>query len=148
MRIKETIPSKLEIVPDSIAKLIERLHDLPLDEDVIFSVKLCLQEAVVNAVKHGNKFNEKLKVQIVISVEDGHLDLAVTDQGTGFVPKEIPDPTTPENIAKLSGRGIFLIKKNMNKVRFANGGRTIRMTKILTKGRKSNWISKPKKSTM
>ena len=85
----------------------------------------------MNAVRHGNKLNEKLNVEVVISLDNGHLSLEVTDQGSGFVPKRIPDPTTPENIAKLSGRGIFLIRKYMNKVRFVNGGRTIRMTKIL-----------------
>jgi len=131
MQIKEAIPSRLEIIPDFIARLIERLNDLPLNEETIFSVKLCLQEAVVNAVKHGNKFNENAKVEVAILIDSGELTLEVTDQGQGFIPKEVPDPTTPENITKLSGRGIFLIKKNMNKVLFVNRGRTIRMTKIL-----------------
>jgi len=131
MQIRETIPSKLEIIPDFISRMVEKLYALPLDEDVIFNIKLCLQEAVVNAVKHGNRLNEKLKVEVVISLEDDHLNLEVTDQGPGFVPKKVPNPTKSRNIAKLSGRGIFLIKKIMNRVRFVNGGRTIRMTKIL-----------------
>ena len=64
MQIKESLPSRLEIIPDFISSIIEKIYFLPLDEDVIFSVKLSLQEAVINAVKHGNKLNSSLMVDI------------------------------------------------------------------------------------
>ena len=138
MRITESLPSRLEMVPDFISKTIEKIYFLPLDEDVIFSVKLCLQEAVINAVKHGNKLNSELMVDIVIDVGENQLTIEVTDQGDGFNFRNLPDPTKPENIKKLEGRGVFLINNLMNKVQFANGGRTIRMIKKVKKGRRGH----------
>ena len=136
MRITESLPSRLEIVPDFISSIIEKIYFLPLDEDVIFSVKLCLQEAVINAVKHGNKLNSDLMVDITIEVDENRLIIEVTDHGEGFNFRKIPDPTRPENIKKLEGRGVFLINKLMNSVQFLNGGRTIRMMKKVKKGRR------------
>ncbi len=136
MRITESIPSRLEIIPDFISNIIERLLFLPLDEDVIFTVKLCLHEAVINAVEHGNKLDSRLTVRMEIVFDKNQLMIEVTDQGEGFDYKKIPNPTTPENLWKAEGRGVFLIRNLMNKVSFHNKGRTIRMVKILKKGRR------------
>lgn len=136
MKITESLPSRLEIIPDFISSTIEKIYFLPLDEDVIFSVKLCLHEAVINAVKHGNKLNSDLTVEIDINIDENWLTIEVTDQGEGFNFKRLPDPTKPENVLKLEGRGIFLINNLMNKVQFSNGGRTIKMMKKVKKGRR------------
>jgi serine/threonine-protein kinase RsbW len=136
MRIDEALPSKVELIPDFISAAIEKLYHLPLDEHVIFQIKLSLQEAVVNAVKHGNKLNPDLFVQVVIEAEKSSVTIRVTDQGTGFDVKKVPNPTRPENIIKLQGRGIFLIRNLMDDVRFLDGGRTIKMIKNLKRERR------------
>ena len=137
MKISETIPSQLELVPDFISSLVEKLYHLPLDEYTVFNIKLALQEAVINAVEHGNKMQSDLLIQVDIATDNQRLIIQVTDQGKGFDYKTIPNPTKPENIEKLRGRGIFLIQHVMNKIEFANKGRTIRMIKYLKKGRRA-----------
>ena len=64
MKFTDNIPSKLKLVPDFIDSIVEKLFLLSLDADTIFDIKLCLQEAVVNAVKHGNKLEEGLIVEV------------------------------------------------------------------------------------
>lgn len=137
VKISEKISSNLDIVPNFISVLIERLYHLPLDEDIIFAVKLCLQEAVINSVKHGNKMDKSKTVEIDVTFDENRLVLEVRDQGEGYHFKKLPDPTHPENIMKLEGRGVFLIRNLMDKVQFLNGGRTIKMTKKLEKGRRA-----------
>ncbi len=136
MRFTESIPSRLDLIPDFIATMIEKLLYLPLDEESIFSVKLCLHEAVINAVEHGNKLDSHLTVKVGIAFEQDKLIIEVTDQGSGFNPRKVPNPTSPANILKMEGRGIYLIKNLMNKVEFLNGGRTIKMVKVVQKGRR------------
>ena len=136
MRIIESIPSRLDLIPDFISAIIEKLLYLPLDEDMIFRVKLCLHEAVINAVEHGNKLDSRLTVKVVITVDKNQLIIEVADQGEGFDYKKIPNPTSPANLSKTKGRGIFLIRNLMNKVAFHNKGQTIKMVKTLQKVRR------------
>lgn len=136
MRMTESIPSRLDMIPDFVSGIIEKLLFLPLDEDVIFCVKLCLHEAAINAVEHGNKLDSRLTVTVVIAFETNRLIVEVTDQGGGFDHKRVPNPTIPANLLKPEGRGIFLIRNLMDKVSFSNKGRTIKMVKILQKTRR------------
>mgnify|MGYP001367723868 CR=1 FL=1 len=133
MHISETIPSQLKLIPLLISSVVEKLCQLPLDKETISGVKLVLQEALINAVKHGNKMNSGLLVQVDIVFKPEQLTIQVTDQGEGYDYKNIPDPTEPQNLEKLKGRGIFLIKHAMDKVEFENKGRTIIMIKYLNK---------------
>ena len=132
-KFSEIIPSKLDKVSDLISDIVKKLDFLPLDDLGRSNVKLCLQETVVNAIKHGNKCDEKKKVKIEFSVEKDDLIIEVTDQGDGFDIKTLPDPTHDDNLRKLQGRGIFVIYKLMKKVESTNSGRTIRMTMQLKK---------------
>ena len=132
-KFSETIPSKLDKVSDLISDIVKKLDFLPWDDLGRSNVKLCLQEAVVNAIKHGNKCDEKKKVKIEFSVEKDGLIIEVTDQGDGFDIKTLSDPTYNDNLGKLQGRGIFVIYKLMKKVESTNSGRTIRMTMQLKK---------------
>ncbi len=136
MKISETLPSRLELIPDFISSLIEKLYYLPLDEYMIFNIKLALQEAVINAVEHGNKMRSDLLVKVDIIADDQRLTIEVTDQGSGFDYTVVPNPTEPQNIEKLRGRGIFLIRHVMNKIEFTGKGRTIRMIKYIEKERR------------
>ena len=131
MRILEMMPSQLELVDGFVASLLIRIPQLNEDKDTLFNIKLALHEAIINAVKHGNKMNPNLPVQVDIKKDEGQVVIQVKDQGDGFDYKNLPDPITPENLEKLNGRGLFLIQNAMDRVEYADGGRIIKMVKFL-----------------
>jgi len=131
VRILEMMPSQLELVDGFVSSLLKRIPQLNEDKDTLFNIKLALHEAIINAVKHGNKMNRNLPVQVDIKKEEEQVIIQVKDQGDGFDYKNLPDPITPENIEKLNGRGLFLIQNAMDRVEYADGGRIIKMVKFL-----------------
>ncbi len=136
MQIFHKIPSRLEMIPDFLAGIIEEIKKLNIAEADLFEIKLALEEALVNAIKHGNKFNPELSVEVKIKADANLLSICVTDQGEGFDFKNIPDPTKSDNLHKLSGRGILLIRSHMDDVEFSDSGRKITMIKLFKKGAK------------
>lgn len=130
MIINEKFPSRLEAIPEISVKLLGKIKDL-LRREEAFDVKLSLEEALVNAVKHGNKLDPKLFVEVTLEVIPGSLSISVRDSGKGFDFKNIPDPTCDENVHNPNGRGIFLIRKHMDKVEYSDCGRCIKMIKFL-----------------
>ncbi len=129
MEISEKIPSLLERIPPFILEIIKKIKSLGISEEELFNVRLSLEEALVNAVKHGNKMDAGLVVEVYLKVNSDKLIIEVKDQGEGFDFKNLDDPTKEENIKKTRGRGIFLIKNLMDEVRFKEGGSRIIMTK-------------------
>ena len=123
--------SRLELVDDFVSALLVDIFKMPVNKEALFNIKLSLHEAIINAVKHGNKMVSTRWVHVDISNEDNQIVIQVKDQGQGFDFKDIPDPILPENLEKLNGRGIFLIQNAMDKVEFADEGRTIKMIKFL-----------------
>ena len=103
---------------------------LGFDEDAQYWIWLATQEALNNAIKHGNKMDEKKKVEFVVQVEDDDFRIIIKDQGEGFDLTDVPDPTQPENLLKTSGRGIFYMRSFMDQVEYnSDGGTTVTMTK-------------------
>lgn len=84
-------------------------------------------EGVNNAIVHGNKLDESKTVKINIKICDKKICITISDQGKGFDPNKIPDPTIPENIENISGRGVFLMKKLSDEITFENNGTTVKM---------------------
>lgn len=117
--------------PDSIAevealvnKLINKFHLCP---DKSCHILISLTEAVNNAILHGNKADKAKQVTIRYKHLNGTLEICVKDEGPGFDPNSIPDPTTPENVLKLGGRGVFLIKQLADEVQFVDNGSAVAM---------------------
>ena len=132
MIIAQKLPSRLESIPQFLEVLIEKIKgSAVLSEEELFNVKLCLEEAIVNAVRHGNKLNPELSVEVIIEAGPDALTLKVINQGEGFDYSKVPDPTKGENFLKTSGRGVFLIKQLMDKVDYFDCGRGIKMIKFL-----------------
>ena len=100
------------------------------DEDAVFALRLGLEEALVNAIRHGNKGDRDKKVKIRYLVTQQQVDIYITDQGNGFDPGEIPDPTSRENLERPNGRGILLMRAYMNLVEYDNKGSTVHITKL------------------
>jgi len=99
-------------------------------EKEIFSIKLALEEALVNAIKHGNQFDRTKKVRIVYKVQKDRFDIEIKDEGPGFDPADVPDPTAIENLERPCGRGLMLMRYYMTEVNFSMGGNSVSMTKL------------------
>jgi serine/threonine-protein kinase RsbW len=99
-------------------------------ESDLFALKLALEEALVNAVKHGNKLDPAKVVRVNYRVTEQRADVTVEDQGPGFNPAELPDPTAVENLERCCGRGILLMRAYMSSVVFNPQGNKVTMTKF------------------
>jgi len=108
--------------------LIEAMKRLGYSDAARFAVRLALEEAIVNAFVHGHQGQSKsVPIELVWQLSSVAVELSVTDQGPGFDPATIPDPTLDENIEKTSGRGLMLIRSFMSDVRHELGGRRLVM---------------------
>jgi serine/threonine-protein kinase RsbW len=127
-----TLPSRIEAVNEAAAAFATVLGRAGIDEDAAFGIDMAFREAVTNAVLHGNKQDESKLVRVTVKTAPDWLEISVRDQGTGFDPVAIPDPTAAENIMKTAGRGIFFMRNFMDEVNWSiqpEGGTLVRMTK-------------------
>jgi serine/threonine-protein kinase RsbW len=127
-----TLPSRIEAVDEAAVAISGLLGRSGIAEDVAFGVDMALREAVTNAVLHGNHKDEAKLVRITAKVSPEGFEISIHDEGTGFNPAEVPDPTAAENILKSSGRGIFFMRNFMDDVSWLirpEGGTTVRMSK-------------------
>ena len=105
------LPSKVESIT-SIENFVDTLKDeYNIGDDTYANMLTCLSEATINSIVHGNKQDENKKVYINLEVQSGkRLQFTVADEGEGFDYNQLPDPTAPENLENLTGRGVFIIK--------------------------------------
>jgi serine/threonine-protein kinase RsbW len=126
------LPSRIEAVAEAAAAVAGVTSRLGIDENAAFGIDMAVREAVTNAVLHGNKQDETKFVEIIFMSSPAGLEIKVHDQGEGFNPEGVPDPTTDENLLKTSGRGIFFMRNFMDDVDWVirpEGGTTVRMVK-------------------
>ncbi len=123
------IPSNFEAGHEVQRQILEDVKRAGFNQHCFFAIKLALEEALVNAIKHGNRLDPGKTVVITASVTPRRAEIMVEDQGAGFNRSGVPDPTCDENIEKCSGRGILLIESYMNRVRWDRGGRRLKMVK-------------------
>ena len=105
------------------------LENMGYGERAIFAVKLALEEAIINAIKHGNELDDTKKVQISFAIDENQVVISVKDEGEGFNPEAVPDPTTEEGLLATSGRGLALIRAYMDEIRFNETGNELTMIK-------------------
>jgi len=110
----------------SLESLVQRIFSEHSISDELFpNVLVALTEAANNAVLHGNQSNPVKKVRICSQVENRVLYFQIKDEGIGFDPENLPDPTDPENIEKPNGRGVFLMRRLADEVQFEEEGRVV-----------------------
>ena len=102
-------------------------NELKLSNEIYGNLLIAMLEAANNAIVHGNKLDESKNVSISLVKEEDFLEIMVKDQGPGFDYENIPDPTAPENIEKITGRGIFLMKKLTDKIEFYENGTVVKL---------------------
>ena len=131
MLLERRLPNRLEHVNAFIKEALDHFGRLSLHEDDVFHLKLALEEALTNAMRHGNRLDPDLFVEVSVELEGERLVMKVKDEGGGFDFSKVPDPTQQDNKEKPNGRGVFLIKQLMNEVKFFDGGSGIKMIKLL-----------------
>lgn len=99
------------------------------DPDSQFAIKLAIEEALINAIKHGNKLDRAKRVHVEWRVGPDSAEFSVEDEGPGFQRTHVPDPTDETNLEKLTGRGILLMEAYMNQVEWSREGRRVRLVK-------------------
>lgn len=98
------------------------------DEKTVDAIRIAIQEALANAVRHGNRYEDAI-IRVEYQFRGDAFRVRITDQGSGFDPNAIPDPTLPENIGKPSGRGLLMMRHYMTEVRFNERGNSVEMWK-------------------
>jgi serine/threonine-protein kinase RsbW len=103
------------------------------DGDDIFAIHLALEEALLNAMHHGNKQDAAKQITVECLITPAKFDISITDQGGGFDPDDVPDPRREENLRKCCGRGLLLMRSYMDEVEYNEAGNCVHMVKYKTK---------------
>ncbi|QEG20869.1 ATP-binding protein [Mariniblastus fucicola] len=123
----------LESDPKHCADLVRELLDLlevaGWSNDEMFSIRMAVEEAVMNAIKHGNDEDRDKNVHVLIRLEKDRFYTKISDQGKGFCPDEVPDPTKEANLEKTSGRGVMLMKTFVDECRYNKCGNSVELVK-------------------
>lgn len=120
----ESLMANLRIIENAIDEV---TNTVGINQDNYGKILVATLEAVNNAITHGNKANPQKIVDVEISFDNNEMIITVTDEGLGFNPASIPDPTMPENIEELSGRGVFLMRKLADSISFNEKGNSVTM---------------------
>ncbi len=113
-----------------VARLLEELEQQSWADHDKFAVHLALEEALVNAIKHGNQKDPTKSVEVVCRMAEDRVEIQITDDGEGFDPNSVPDPTDEENLEIPSGRGLMLMRCYMTSVEFSRKGNQVTMVKV------------------
>lgn len=123
------MPSAIRSIEPTVERVVGQLEQLNVLDGHRDAIEVALNEALANAVLHGNRKRTEKRVRVACYQQRGGILLVVRDSGPGFDPARVADPLDGNNVTQNHGRGIFLIRHFMDEVKFANGGREIRMRK-------------------
>ena len=123
------IASQVDLGVEVIRNFIAHLENRGWPAKDVFAIHMAMEEAVMNAIKHGNKRDAAKEVHVILKTHEQGLYVKVTDQGDGFDPNDVPDCTADENLEKTSGRGLMLMKSYMDSVKYNQKGNSVEMTK-------------------
>jgi serine/threonine-protein kinase RsbW len=142
--VVESKPSEIVRVCEQV---LARLREKGFGKDDIFAVHLTLEEAFLNAVKHGNKMDPSKTIKVDYSVSENKLEITITDQGSGFKPDKVEDPRFGENLFKPGGRGLLLMNSYMDMVKYNEQGNSVYMVRYKEKpllGKESSDLTEEK----
>jgi serine/threonine-protein kinase RsbW len=124
---KFAIGSNYDSAQNVQSAIMDEVRRRKFDPTAEFAIRVSLHEALTNAIKHGNRMEESKKVAVSAKVGNRRVEIVVEDEGGGFDPEAVPDPTLDCNILRPSGRGIHLIETYMDQVEWSRGGRRVKM---------------------
>ncbi len=128
------IPSSYTAGKPVIDRLLDELQRANWPETDVFGVHLAVEEALINAIRHGNRMDNSKRVRIAYRLLPDRLSIEIVDEGAGFDPDCVPDPTRPENRQCPSGRGVLLMRNFMSRVEFSDRGKRVVMEKVRGNG--------------
>jgi serine/threonine-protein kinase RsbW len=123
------IPSDLNAARSLEERLLDEVGRLRYGQADLFAIKLALEEGLINAIKHGNRYDPAKSVRITYDIDERHAEITIADEGAGFRADAVPDPTADENLERPCGRGLMLIRAYMDEVTFNERGTAIRLVK-------------------
>jgi serine/threonine-protein kinase RsbW len=127
---ERVIPTDCSAGKKIIEELIEQLEAHAWAAQEIFGIRLAMDEALTNAIRHGNCRDKNKQVRVHCELTDQRLRVEITDEGEGFDPQCVPDCTHPDNLERPCGRGIMLMRCFMSVVEYKDRGNTVVMEKI------------------
>ena len=127
------VESKPSAAVSVCEEILPKLKDNGFDKDDIFAVHLTLEEAFLNAVKHGNKMDPSKTIKVEYSVSLEKIEITITDQGSGFKPDKVADPRFGENLFKSGGRGLLLMNSYMDVVKYNEQGNSVHLVRYKEK---------------
>lgn len=126
------IPSETSAGQELQDKIINQLEQLEFPPRDVFGVRLALEEALVNAIKHGNAMDPGKQVRVECDIDPDFLRVVIEDEGPGFDVTDVPDPTADENLDRPCGRGIMLMRAFMTTVEYNSTGNCVLLEKRRT----------------
>ncbi|MES1213435.1 MAG: ATP-binding protein [Singulisphaera sp.] len=133
-RTEQVIPSDNGAGKRVLDEILGQLAAHEWSERDIFSVHLALEEALVNAIKHGNRCDVSKSVHVLCELSKDRLRVRIEDEGPGFNPDQVPDCTGADRLEMPCGRGVLLMRSFMNSVEFSDKGNCVEMTKCRQQG--------------
>ncbi|MEZ6060667.1 MAG: ATP-binding protein [Planctomycetaceae bacterium] len=130
MQFELQIPSDTREALKVQDRVIALMEQRAFSSKDVFAMRLAMEEALTNAIKHGNRGNHTLNVRIECDISDERVRVVVADEGTGFNPDDVPDPTLPEFIGRAAGRGLILMRAYMDLCRYNDRGNQITMERF------------------
>ena len=127
---RREIPSDTAVGSTLVSELLDAMMQRDWPAGDMFRIQLAYEEAIVNAIRHGNRCDPDKTVTVEMSCDDDRVTIQITDQGEGFDPTEVPDPRQEELLEAPGGRGVLLINEIMSEVEYNERGNQITMIKI------------------
>ena len=132
--VNQSLDSTLESVDRAEELAVGMARTAGFDEDGLVKIGMAVRESMVNAVVHGNRYNSNKKVRFSVAAAPERFTVRIADEGEGFEFQNLPDPLSPENLMRTSGRGIFLIRSFMDEFqirRLDPGGTEVTLVKYM-----------------
>lgn len=127
--IRTVIPSQMAEMPAIQRAIMDQVEAQGYPKEAVFAIRLALEEALANAIRHGNKSDPAKQVIVAYQVDAQRVWLQITDEGYGFDPNRVEDPTLEENLSRPHGRGVMLMRAYMTEVHFNERGNCVTMVK-------------------
>ena len=130
VELQQSLPSRVAIISPFVDQLMRFIARFRNKDGSELNIETAVREALANAIVHGNQEDRRKRAYVTCRcTTDGEVSITVQDQGQGFDPDAVPDPTAPENRLLTQGRGIYLMRTLMDEVRFEQGGALVYMRK-------------------
>ena len=123
------LPSETGAGSQFVEEILRELEQNQWEQHDMFSIQLAMEEALVNAVRHGNRMDMSKRVRVRCEIAGDLLRIEVEDEGEGFDPSQVPDPTDPEQLENPHGRGILLMRTFMSRVEYNSKGNCVTLEK-------------------